>query len=152
MDYPCRRCQVVNSERARFCRQCGLALQMGPEGFLGPGRVRHPRPVAVPEGFEPVVSGADLYFRSRGAWGESRLIGTEPLVVHAFNAGYVLADVRLHLRGEEGPGSAVLSVEREVAHWPRGGVVELEIPSWELRGPLRQMTVTLVSAEFGREE
>ncbi|MGD8454205.1 MAG: zinc ribbon domain-containing protein [Phycisphaerae bacterium] len=152
MDYPCRRCQVANPEQARFCRQCGLALQMGPEGFLGPGRVRHPQPLAAPEGFEPVTAAADVYFRCRGAWGERPLLGTEPLVVRVVNVGYVLADVRLHIRGEDGPGAAVLSAEREVALLPRGQEVELEIPSWELHGPVRRLTVTLMSAAFGTEE
>lgn len=149
MDHPCPRCRTVNPDVARYCRHCGLPLLAAPGGFLGAGRTRHPEPLVPPNGYEPFENAPDLHFHWQAAWGGEVLLGTETLEVTAFNAGYGLEEIVVRIRGENEAGKMLVTVEREIEQWPRGGQVELEIPSWELPDPAKKLVLTLVSAEFG---
>jgi hypothetical protein len=149
MERACPRCHTANPEVARFCRHCGLALVVGPDGLLGAGRLRHPDPLPPPDGCQPFENAPDLHFHCKAAWGGKLLLATEPLTITAFNAGYTLAEVAVRIRGTNDAGEEILVIEQRVAAWPRGGRVTLEIPSYELPAPARKLVVTLVSAEFG---
>ena len=147
----CPRCGTDNPEVASFCRHCGLALIRGPEGLLGAGRLRHPEPLAVPDGYEPVEGAPDLYFRWQAAWGGEVLLGTETLALTGFNAGYPLAAVVLRVRGEDKGGKAMFTVEKEIGSWPCGGEVTVEIASWEMPAAAPKLVVALASAEFATD-
>jgi hypothetical protein len=149
MTETCPRCCTGNPPAAHFCRHCGLALVAGPQGFLGAGRLGHPQPLPAPEGFAPLGGAADLFFQWEAAWGGGVPLGTEALAIKLFNAGYPLAQVVLRIRGAADGGEMPLDVTREVAEWPRGQVLTLEIASWELPGPACGLSVGLVAAEFG---
>lgn len=148
----CPRCGAANPEVARYCRQCGLVLARGAAGLLGAGRVPHPQPLPPPAGFVPVAEAANLSFRWEAAGGGRPLLGTEPLSLRAFNGGYGLAQVALRIRACDGAGREVCTAAREVAEWPRGGEVELEIASYELRDRVQAVRLELVQAEFGPVE
>jgi hypothetical protein len=148
MEYTCPRCQSDNPSAARFCRLCGLALVPGPGGLLGAGAVPHPEPLAAPAGYEPVAGAPDLHFHWEAAWGGKVLLGTETLAVEVFNGGYDLRDVVLTVRGTDDEGTTVFSINQDVARWPRGETVGLEVPSWELPAPARRIVVTVDAARF----
>jgi hypothetical protein len=151
MERACPRCKRVNRAVARFCAHCGLALAAGLDGSCEAGRIRHPQPLTPAEGFEPCQQAADLYFRREAAWGGQPLLGTESVGVILFNAGYPLQEVVLELRGEDEKGKRLFAVEQTVELLPRGEEVGVEVPSYELPAPLRALSVSLLSAEFGPE-
>jgi hypothetical protein len=141
----------VNRPVARFCANCGLALGTGLDGPSEAGRIRHPEPLAPPEGFELCQQAAELYYHLEAAWGGERLLGTESVAVLLFNAGYPLQEVVLGVRGVDDSGKELFSVEHAVQDLPRGEQVKIEVPSYELPAPMRVLSVSLVSAEFGPE-
>ena len=151
MERTCPRCQSVNRPVARFCANCGLALGTGLDGPSEAGRIRHPEPLAPPEGFELCQQAAELYYHLEAAWGGERLLGTESIGVVLFNAGYPLQEVVLNVRGADDSGKELFSVEHAVQDLPRGEQVKIEVPSYELPAPMRVLSVSLVSAEFGPE-
>ena len=149
MPLDCPRCQTENPEVARFCRHCGLCLEVSPDGVLGAGRAPHPEPLAPPEGFLAIGLAANLHYAWHAVGGGRPLLGTEPLVLVVFNGGYDLAQVVLRVSGT-GRGEKVLfAVEREIEEWPRGGQTELEISSYELSDTVQTLSVELVQAGFG---
>jgi hypothetical protein len=149
MTHACPRCFAANPDVARYCRQCGLLLVAGTSGFLGAGQVAHPAPLEAPVGYERFENARDLFYHWEAAWGGQVLLGTETLGVTLFNAGYPLAEVVLRLEGENDAGGKVFEVRRELASWPRGEPIKLEIASWELPDRARRLRLTLVSAQFG---
>jgi hypothetical protein len=148
----CPRCSTVNPDVARFCRNCGLGLAVGPEGVLGAGRAPHLDPLPEPDGFTPIQQAANLYFRWEAAGGGVPLLGTESLALEVFNGGYDLAEVVLRVCGSDRAGEPLCAVEREIEEWPRGQRIGLEIPSYELPDRVHALYVALQSAEFGKRE
>ncbi len=148
---PCPRCGDPNRPVARFCSQCGLALDTAMGEGLAPGRVRHPRPAAPPPGFLPCDDAAQLYYRWAPSGGGAPLSGTESIDVTIFNAGYPLAEVMLHLCGDGPDGTRAFAVERRLAALPQGEPAPLEVPSYEIAAPLRVLRVALRSAKFAPE-
>ena len=151
MDLTCPRCHESNRSEARFCAHCGLLLESADGGPLGPGSVRHPDPLPVPEGFEPCDDTVNLHFRWESAWGGTRLLGTEGMAVALFNGGYPLQTVVLAIRGADKTGRELFALEHPVDEAPRGREVSIEVPSYELPGPVHKVRVSLVSAEFGTD-
>lgn len=148
----CPRCGATNRDIARFCARCALALAPGVDGTQRAGRIRHPRPATVPDGYSPCGEAADLHYRMESSLGGNVLIGTEGVNVVVFNAGYSLREVVLCARGEGNSGRELFSIERAVAALPQGKEVTIEIPSYELSAPLRELKLGLVSAEFAWDE
>lgn len=151
METECPRCHTTNRDIARFCARCGLSLDIGVDGSRRAGQIRHPRPLTVPDDYLPCDKAAELYYRTESSLGGETLIATEGVNVIIFNAGYPLRDVVLEVRGEGDDGSELFNVERTVEELAQGKEVALEIPSYELSAPLRTLTVTLQSADFGWE-
>ena len=149
MSIVCPRCTNSNPDEARFCRHCGLPLELGPTGVLGAGRAPHPEPLRPPAAAQEIEDAANLYFIWQSASGGAPLLGTEALELTAFNGGHALADVVLRVRGSDKAGVALFALEREIASWPHGQSVRLEIPSWEIPGPVHTLSVELLTAEFG---
>ncbi len=152
MPMECPRCSVWNPDVARFCRNCGLGLVVGPEGILGAGRAPHANPLACPAGFEPIRQAADMFFHWEATGGGAPLLGTEPLALTVFNGGYDLAQVVLHVCGTDRAGQPLFEIEREIEEWRRGGQVRLEIASYELPDRVHALNVVLIAAEFGQPE
>jgi hypothetical protein len=152
MNTPCPRCRAPNREIARFCARCGLSLEIGVDGTRRAGRIRHPRPTAVPDGYRPCRNATDLHYRWESSLGGEVLIGTEGVNVVVFNAGYLLREVVFDVRGEGTDGKELFAVERTVVELAQGKDIALEIPSYELPAPMGALKVSLVSAEFGPEE
>lgn len=151
MGTECPRCHTSNRDIARFCARCGLLLDGGVNGTRPAGRIRHPRPTTVPDGYEPCRDAADLYYRSESSLGGEVLIDTEGVNVIVFNSGYPLREIVLEVRGEGKDGQELFTVERTVEELSQGKEVSLEIPSYELAAPLGAVKVSLLSAEFGWE-
>ncbi len=149
MSTNCPRCGELSPSRARYCRRCGLVLEVGPDGVRGAGRVTHPEPLPAPEGYVAIDGATGLWALWQPVGGGRRLIGTEPLEVLAFNGGYDLADVALRIDGHDETGSAIISIVRELAQWARGQTVRMEVASWELPGPVDRLSVRLDRAAFG---
>jgi len=147
----CPRCRRPNRKGARFCAACGLSLAPGIDGSHSPGRIAHPRPAAPPAGFNPCADAAQLYYAWESSLGGSALIGTEGLVVSFFNAGYGLCDAVVALRGEGRDAVVVLERSYDIPHLPQGKAVTLEVPSYDLAGPLRVLRAALVAAQFDDE-
>lgn len=148
MEKRCPRCGVQNPPVARFCGRCGLTLTVGIDGTQRAGRVRHARPLPVPEGYLPCQDAADLYYRRESALGGAPLLATEGLKLLVFNAGYPLRDVVLRISGWDKDDAELFALERELAELPAGKPVALEIPSYELPAPQKSLRVELASAEF----
>jgi len=151
MEPRCPRCQTANVSVARFCGRCGLSLTAGGGGHAGPGRVRHPRPVAPPDGFVAILGAEHLDYHWGSAWGDRFLLGTEGIAVALFNGAYPLREVVLDLRGQDAEGKELFVVEERVEELPVGRQVKVQIPSYELPNPVAAMTVRLASAEFDRQ-
>lgn len=83
--------------------------------------------------------------------GGAALIATEGLSVAVFNAGYALSELTLRLRGVGDEGRELFEIERSIQKLGHGAEATLEIPSYEVPAPLRRLTVSLASAEFGQE-
>ncbi|UCG15704.1 MAG: zinc ribbon domain-containing protein [Phycisphaerales bacterium] len=155
MEQKCPRCRTVNVRAARFCAHCGLSLRAGSGGQVAPGRIRHPKPASPPDGFHACRDADHLHFRWGPAYGDSFLLGTEGIAVFLFNGAYPLEEVVLELSGKDDTGKARFSVTQTVEALPVGQEVRIEIPSYELSNelaaPVRELDVTLVSAEFSPE-
>lgn len=152
MALECPRCRTLNPGLAKFCRQCGLRLVVDGGRVLGAGVAPHPEPLKPGGESWPIAGGADLHFTWQVAGGGKALLGTEPLELNVFNGGHSLVEVALRIDGYNERGRPVLSVERELEKWIRGQSVTLEIASWELPGPVSALRVSLVRAEFLRDE
>jgi hypothetical protein len=152
MPVNCPRCSRRNPDVARYCRHCGLGLEMGPDGILGAGRAPIKDPLPGPDGFEPVQNAANLYFRWEAIGGGPPLLGTESLALLLFNGGCDLADVNLRVIGTGKTRRTLCTIERTVEEWRRGEQVQIEIPSYELPDCVQALYVELRSAEFGRQE
>jgi len=144
----CPRCHTSNPSVARFCRNCGLVLEVGARGVLGAGRAPHPQPLAQPGEYEPIESAVDLYCHWEAVGGGPPLLGTESLMLTVFNGGYDLDNVVLRIRGCHADGRELMAVERAVQEWSRGALVSLELPSYELPDAIDSLRVELVQAEF----
>lgn len=147
----CPRCEHANPESARFCGLCGLSLTAADDGRREAGRVPHPQPLPPPAGFELWRQAQHLYFHWQSAWGASSLLGTEPLRVAVFNAGYPLACVQLQIRAVDRAGATVLTIDRDLDRFPRGVTIELEVPSYDINEPVHALDVRLVGARFDWE-
>lgn len=147
MNRACPRCGHAIRPAARFCGGCGLALIYLGEKVESAVRLPHPAPLAAPEGFRPCEDAPSLMVAMRHAWGGEALLDTEPCVVHVFNAGYDLRDVKLRIAGMDEAGREAFVVEREIASLPRGHEEVLELASWEL-APAKRLAVRLVGASF----
>jgi hypothetical protein len=151
MEGKCPRCRDENRPQARFCARCGLLLESSAGVPLRPGRLSHPNPLPAPDGFQPCAEAENLHFRWESAWGGSMLAGTESISVVLFNGGYPLEAVELQVSGCDGSGRQVLVVEYPVEELPRGREVKVEVPSYELPAPVKELALSLVSAEFANE-
>lgn len=151
MNAPCPRCGHRNPPVGRFCGYCGLRLEPGPEGLRGAGQVRHRKPLAMPEAFEPIRDAVDLYFRWQAVGGGKPLLGTEPLEVVVFNGGYDLSNVELAVGGIGRDDGQVFTTSRLLPRLARGQQQTIEIPSWEMPDRVVRITVALRSAEFAAD-
>lgn len=152
MDALCPRCGAPVRKVARFCARCGLRLERGPDGYLDAGRVPHPHPVPPPPNWRAVRQAADLHFRWESAWGGEPILGTEGLAVMLLNGGYPLRNAEIEVVGYDGEGCERFKVKAQAYELPRGRDVRVEVPSYELPNCVcRELTVTLLSAEFGSE-
>lgn len=147
MNLTCPRCRRINLQVARFCSTCGLSLACGPGGREA-GRIVHPEPLPPPAGFEALADAEGLHYAWESAWGSAPLIGTEPLRLELFNAGYALKEVMLEVRGVDREGKPALRCMRELEKWDRGQHIVLEIPSYDIAAPLHALDVRLARAEF----
>ena len=152
MSMRCPRCSTANPDVARYCGNCGLGLKLGLGGVLGAGGAPHPEPLTPPEGFLPIQGAANLYYCMEAAGGGRPLLGTEALEFSVFNGGYGLALVALRVCGEDHSGQPLFVVTREIDEWRRGQMMRLEVPSYELPGPVAAVRVEFVEAEFAKED
>jgi hypothetical protein len=148
MSSACPRCGTAGPPAARFCSRCGLLLHGADGELVQAGRAAHPEPLDVPDGMQPIPGTEALFWRWEAAGGGQRLLGTEPLDVAMFNAGYALAAVQIRIVGMREDGAEVLRTERTCARLERGESCTLEVPSWELKDLVRALRVEFVSAEF----
>lgn len=146
-DGVCGECGADNVPVAHFCSQCGYPLDASPRTV---GRVSHPSPAVVPEGYRKCGLAADLYYRVGSVWGGSRLLGTENLGISIFNAGYGLADVELRVEGLSRHGDPVFDFRQKLSTLPRRAEVSFEVPSYEITEPPAEVRVDLASAAYGR--
>ena len=152
MPMQCPRCSTANPDMARFCRNCGLGLELGLVGVLGAGQAPHPEPLSPPDGFQPIQRAANLYFCAEAAGGGRPLLGTEALELSVFNGGYSLVLVVLRVTGAGESGQPLFAVTREIDDWRRGVMTRLEIPSYELPGPVAAVSVEFMEAGFAKED
>jgi len=141
----CPKCKKGNVALAEFCAACGFPLG-GAEGAVG--RVSHPQPLPVPDGFRKVAATADLYFGIHSAWGGKRLLTTENLGITLLNVGYGLQELALQIEGFDQQGKRLFVIERRLPLLQRGGRVEIEVPSYEIPDPPEAVDVRLVRAEY----
>lgn len=144
-DGVCGECGASNVPVAHFCSQCGHPLDASPQTV---GRVAHPSPTAVPEGYRKCGLAADLYYRIGSAWGGSRLLGTENLGISIFNGGYSLKEVELKVQGLDSSGDALFEFRQKLTELPRRAEMSFEVPSYEINEPPADIQVDLVSAAY----
>lgn len=142
----CPSCLARVSDAAAFCPRCGHALR------AASGVAAHPQPLTPPVGARRVLAAADLHLVDESAWGGPRLLGTEGLRLHLFNAGHALRDLRLIVRGHDDAGRIVFAVPREVDALPRGATAALEVPSYEIPAPVCRVSVALEAARPGERD
>jgi len=120
-------------------------------GSREPGRIPHPPPVPAPAGFRPCADATELYYSWESAWGGRPLVGTETLHLTLFNAGYGLCLAEFAVTGVSQNGRETEVGRYLVEDLPRGRVTELEVPSYDIREPLKEVRVALVRSEFAPE-
>lgn len=152
MESHCPRCRHDNRAEARFCSGCGMTLDLVPGVDPRPGTIKHPGAIAPPEGFSRCGDAADLHYRWESAWGSGTFLGTEPILIKLFNAGYPLETVELAVRGADAKGDAVFDVVLSMHGLPQGRGVETEVPSYEYSTPASTVEVSLASAEFATDD
>ena len=152
MPLSCPRCRTLNPDVAHYCRQCGLRLEVAGGAVAGAGRIRHPNPLVSAAATTAVAGEAHLHFGWQPVGGGAPLLSTEALELTVFNGGYDLANVVLRVRGDGDAGQPLFAITRDIEMLARGQAASLEIPSYELPGPLHTLHVELVSAEFGAQE
>ncbi len=76
------------------------------------------------------------------------MIGTEPLGLSLYNGGFTLRSVVLKITGTDAAGRSAVNVEKTIEELPRGVRVTIEVPSYDISEPLRDVRVALVSAEY----
>ena len=141
----CPRCGKGNVAIADFCADCGYPISNSKATV---GRVPHPSPLAVPDGFRAVAASADLYFGLGSAWGGKRLLTTENLGLTLLNVGYPLRDVAFEIIGLDAAGARLFAVPRRLPAIGRGERIELEIASYEIPDPPDALDVRLVASEY----
>ena len=144
----CSRCREELVNHARFCPRCGLHVAGGGAA----GFVQHPSPLPAPAGFLPFARGADLHFTWQPAWGERRLIGTEPVVLVVFNGGYGLENVDLRVDALNPQQRSVGTLSASLPQLERGQTARVELSSYVLREPFSGLSVTVERAEFAEPE
>lgn len=97
----------------------------------------------------PVAAAMDLYFRVESAWGGTRL-GSESLSLSVFSGGHSLESVTVEISGIGDADGRAFRVRQEVERLPRGEMVRVEVPSYELPDDPRELSVALVSADVSR--
>lgn len=147
----CPRCRSRVQALAHFCGSCGLVLPSPGESGV-PGQIADPRAAQVPAGFAKCADAADLYFKWESAWGDSPMLGTEPLAIQVFNRGYGLAEVELMIRVFDRSDVIMVETQRSIGVLKRGKVTTVELHSFELERPVGRVEVGLVSAEFDRSQ
>ncbi len=145
----CPRCGKLHVVIARFCGACGHDLKGAGNQA---GRVPHPKPLPLPQGFRRCEATPDLYYRWESAWGGASLIGTESLVVLLFSAGFALANVEINVTGLDPAGRVVFSRCLCAERMPRGEIVRIEVPSYEITQPWSDVRVELASAAYAVNE
>lgn len=143
----CPRCRRELGANARFCAWCGVDLTAGALA----GFIKHPQALRPPEGFAAFSSGSDLFFRWRSAWGERRLISTEPVIVTVFNGGYDLATLDILVEARDAAKHVVGSREASLALLRRGVPADFEFASYDIDAPFHDLVLSLVRAEFAPE-
>lgn len=141
----CAECNERNAATAQFCRYCGRSLDASASSA---GRASHPNPIKPPAGFGPVERAADLHYRLESVSGGPTLIGTESISVVLWNAGYALRDVVIRVNGRDAAGHVAVDVEKSAMIVARGEEVRIEVPSYDIGSPVKDLRVSLVSAEF----
>jgi len=72
------------------------------------------------------------------------LLGTETIAILLFNGGHRIENVSLTIRGLDSSGREVFAKKQELEALPRGEVVTVEVPSYELAAPACDIAVRLV--------
>ena len=141
----CPKCSKGNVALAEFCAGCGFPLGNSKATV---GRVPHPNPLPVPDGFRKVAAAADLFFGVQSAWGGKRLLATENLGITLLNVGYGLQELAIKIEGFDRAGRRIFEIERRMPLLQRGHRVEIEVPSYEIPDPPEAVDVRLVRAEY----
>lgn len=114
------------------------------------GRIRHPKRLAAPDGYQRCEHTEDLHYHWQSAWGDNAsFLGNEPIAVRLFNGGYTLETVELRVQGTDADGETVFDIVVPLSELPRGKEVNIEVPTYEVTRSPTSVTVTLASAEFG---
>lgn len=142
----CEGCGAELRKAARYCPNCGREVGSPSQAASGPV---HRNPLRPPTDMCPITSTMDLYFRVESAWGGSRL-GSESLALSVMSCGHSLESAVLEISGIGGPDGRAFRVRQEVERLPRGEMVRVEVPSYELPDEPRELSVALVSADVSR--
>ena len=145
MQRNCANCGAQGPEPAKYCGQCGHPL--GDNPATG-GRAAHPTPVPPPDGFEQCPDAPSLFVKTESSYGGQRLLGTEGINLHVWNAGYSLVDVRLRVEGIDETARAFKWTADAIKRIPRGQAVTVEVPSWVFENPVEQISIKLESADY----
>lgn len=142
----CAKCRSSQRRGARFCARCGAVLDPVEADLPPIVRMVHPRPLPCPAGMTACQGASDLYFRMESSWGGGMPLGSETLAIVLFNGGYPMEAALLEVTGVGGAEGRPFTVRHEVESLPRGEVVLVELPSYELPDDPRQLRVNLVMA------
>ena len=142
---PC--CNGPIRAAARYCPRCGAACQP----MTVPEAAGHPTPLPAPKGSSRCEGQGGVYFRWFSAWGHAPL-GAETMAVMLYNTGYDLRNVMLDIRGTGVHGEPRLTVRHEIEFFARGRELRIEVPSYEMNDEVKNLTVSIVSAEQSSED
>jgi hypothetical protein len=144
----CSRCRQTVPELARYCARCGQAVgdsALPREGRVGDstGRETNVAPLAAPTGFSECSGSPGIFFKWEAGWGGTKLLATETQVVLLFNAGPTIDDAELLISAVDAGGRTTACIRPILPQLPRGEIVRVEVPSYEIPDETHILTVAL---------
>ncbi|HUU83288.1 MAG TPA: hypothetical protein VM243_07275 [Phycisphaerae bacterium] len=139
----CPQCSAQNPALARFCCQCGRALDDAPSGGPGGGSSSV---LSCPAGFQPCLESPGFYYQWVSV-GKESFFGCEYLGLTLLNGGDPAVEIRIRLTGRDATGEVLFELERNVHRMERGQPASLEIPRDQLPGVPESLDVSVVSSK-----
>jgi hypothetical protein len=88
-----------------------------------------------------------VFYNWEAHWGGSKLSATEPQVLLLYNAGPTVGDAEVIISAMDATGQVVALIRPLSPELPRGEIVRVEVPSYEIPDDAQTLTVALATGD-----